>query len=430
MNYNEAMAYIQNAYKFGINYGLDRTKKILELLGNPQEKIRCIHIAGTNGKGSITAMTSKILEIAGYKVGMYTSPFIEEFEERIQINGQNIKKDELAIIVSRIAEIVQKVVDMGYEHPTEFEIITCCMFVYFYEQNVDFAVIEVGLGGREDSTNVITPLASVITSISLDHMNILGDSIAKIASEKAGIIKDNVPVISYMQVDEAMKVIEDKCSQTNSKLIVADPSFVKEGKIIFNFGTQNLIIDTKNDHYDINLNLLGVHQKLNCNVVINLMECLISQNFKISKQNILDGLKEVHWPARLELMKKNPMVVLDGAHNIDGIRNLTESIKTYFKYDKLILILGILADKQVDEMIDMIVPLADKIIAVSPNSDRAKEADELAKIIKKQNPSCIAIKDYTQAYKTALSHCKEDDLLLIAGSLYLIGDMRKVVKNL
>lgn len=429
MNYTQAMQYIENAYKLGSNYGTVRTKKILELIGNPQDKIKCIHIAGTNGKGSITSMTTKILSTAGYKVGMYTSPFIEEFEERIQINGENIKKDELARLVTIVAQAVDKVKNMGYEDPTEFEIITCTMFLYFYEQKVDFAVVEVGLGGTQDSTNVMTPLVSVLASISYDHMQILGDTIEKIAGEKAGIIKENVPVVSYMQVPEAMKVIENVCKEKNSKLIVANKDSIKDLENEFNSLKQNFIITTKNDEYKISLNLLGVHQKLNCSVVINVIESLIAQGIKIEKEHILKGLNEVKWMARLEIMQQNPMVVLDGAHNIDGITNLTNSIKQYFKYNKLVLILGILADKQVDDMIDMIVPLASKIIAVSPHSDRAKGADELAEIIKKKNPNCIAIQDYKEAYETALSYCDKEDMLMIAGSLYLIGDMRKVVKS-
>ena len=426
MNYTQAMQYIENAYKLGSNYGTIRTKKILGLIGNPQDKIKCIHIAGTNGKGSITAMTTKILSTAGYKVGMYTSPFIEEFEERIQINGQNIKKDELARLVTIVAQAVDKVKTMGYEEPTEFEIITCTMFLYFYEQKVDFAVVEVGLGGAQDSTNVMTPLVSVLASISYDHMQILGDTIEKIAGEKAGIIKENVPVVSYMQVPEAMKVIENVCKEKNSKLTVANKDSIKDLENELNSFKQNLLITTKNDEYKISLSLLGVHQKQNCAVVINVIESLIAQGIKIEKEHILKGLNEVKWMARLEIMEQNPMVVLDGAHNIDGITNLTNSIKQYFKYNKLVLILGILADKQVDEMIDMIVPLASKIIAVSPHSDRAKGAEELADIIKKKNQNCIAIQDYKQAYETALSYCDKEDMLMIAGSLYLIGDMRNL----
>ena len=194
MNYKAAMEYIQNTAKFGSNLGLERTEKILELLGNPQDKIKCIHVAGTNGKGSTTAMITQILRSAGYKTGMYTSPFLEEFEERIQVDGINIDKDDLAGTVTEVSRAVEKVTSLGYDHPTEFEIVTCAMFKYFSDVNVDFAVIEVGLGGRLDSTNVITPILSVITSISLDHTGVLGNTLKEIAGEKAGIIKKGIPV--------------------------------------------------------------------------------------------------------------------------------------------------------------------------------------------------------------------------------------------
>lgn len=219
MNYEETMSYIKDTAKFGSNYGLSRTEKILELLGNPHKKLKCIHVAGTNGKGSTTAMIGKILIEAGYNVGMYTSPFIEEFEERIQINEKSILKSDLCEIVTELSKAVDKVVALGFDHPTEFEIITCAAFLYFYNKKVDFAIMEVGLGGRLDSTNVIIPLVSVITSISLDHINILGDNLTSIAKEKAGIIKEGIPVITYPQIRECDLVISDVCKNKNAKLI-------------------------------------------------------------------------------------------------------------------------------------------------------------------------------------------------------------------
>ena len=222
MNYEAAMAYIQNTAKFGSSLGLERTLKILELMGNPQDKIKCIHVAGTNGKGSTTAMITGILAEAGYRTGMYTSPFLEEFEERIQVDGKNIGKDDLARTVTEVSEAVDKVISLGYDHPTEFEIITCAMFKHFFDAAVDYAVVEVGLGGRLDSTNVITPVLSVITSISLDHTGVLGDTLREIAAEKAGIIKKGVPVVSYPQEEEAERVIADACRRLGCELVSVD----------------------------------------------------------------------------------------------------------------------------------------------------------------------------------------------------------------
>lgn len=434
MNYDEAIKYIKETAKFGSKYGLERTEKILEFLGNPHKHIKTIHVAGTNGKGSTTAMLTSILMDAGYNVGTYISPYIEEFEERIQINRNNIPKEELAEVITEVSKAVSKVVDLGYINPTEFEIITCAGFLYFHKKNIDYAVIEVGLGGRLDSTNVITPILSIISSISLDHTQILGDTLDKIAYEKAGIIKENVPVILFPQEKVAEDVIEKTCKEKNSKLIkvprdiseyVAVTSNTLEGKEI---KTQQ--INLKNEYIDsYELSLLGKHQILNSTVVVYAARELMNLGVKISKDNIINGLKSVQWPGRLEIMKNNPLVVIDGAHNIDGIKKLTESIDLYFKYNKLILILGILADKQVEDMIEAIAPKAERIISVTPHSDRAELAEDLKIEIEKLGVSCEAIDSYEEAYKKALSYCNDDDLLLISGSLYMIGDMRKIIRN-
>jgi dihydrofolate synthase / folylpolyglutamate synthase len=432
MNYTEAMNYIRNTAKFGSNLGLERTEKILELLGEPHKKLKCIHIAGTNGKGSTTAMLSEVLKAAGFKVGMYISPYLEEFEERMQINGTNISKDDLSKVITRVSETVEKVVELGYEHPTEFEIITCAMFLYFYDMKVDYAVVEVGLGGRLDSTNVITPVLSIITSISYDHMKILGNTLGEIAYEKAGIIKKDVPVVLYPQERESLLIIKRVCSEKTSKFIeVPDQCVELKAMDIHNRNnyTQNLIIKTDNDSYDIELSLLGKHQMLNCAVVVFAVEELNKQGMNISKEHMLTALKKVKWPGRLEVMSSKPLVVIDGAHNIDGIKKLSESLDMYFSYEKVILILGILADKQVKEMINVIVPKAHKVIAVTPNSERAELASELAEEIREMNDNVQVIEDYQEAYKTALDSCGHKDLLLISGSLYMIGDMRRIIRN-
>lgn len=433
MNYTEAMNYIKNTAKFGSNLGLQRTEKILELLGNPHKNLKCIHIAGTNGKGSTTAMLAEILKEAGYKVGMYISPYLEEFEERIQINGTNISKENLSSAVTTIAEAVEKVIKLGYDHPTEFEIITCAMFLYFYEQKVDYAVIEVGLGGRLDSTNVINPVLSIITSISYDHMKILGNTLGEIAFEKAGIIKEGVPVVIYPQEEESFEVIKKVCSERRARLVevpVACVELKSSNRHESEKNLQSITIKTVNDIYDIELSLLGKHQLLNCSVVVFAAEELMGQGIAIKKEHIQNALSKVKWPGRLEIMKNKPLVVIDGAHNIDGIKKLAESVDMYFSYKNLVLILGILADKQVKEMINAIVPKASKVIAVTPHSDRAELAEELAEEIRNINPNVEVIEDYEKAYVDALSYCGEEDMLLISGSLYMIGDMRRIIRNL
>lgn len=435
MDYMQAMEYIEDAAKFSMKLGLSRTEKILEFLGEPHKKLKCIHIAGTNGKGSTTAMISNILIEMGYKVGMYTSPYIEEFEERIQTNNKNIPKEELARAITKVSIAVDKVLELGYDNPTQFEIITCAGLLYFYEQDVDFAVIEVGLGGRLDSTNVINPILSIITSISYDHMNILGDTLSQIAFEKAGIIKENVPVILYPQSEEAERVIEKVCYERESKLIRVplDSAKFKECEDILVSGrakkVQNIIVNTGLWTYNIKLALLGKHQLLNCATVLYAVEELKKLGIKINREAVIEALSKVEWIGRFETLNIKPLVVIDGAHNIDGIKKLKESLETYLKYNDIVLILGILADKQVEDMIKVIAPIAKKVICVTPHSERAELAEKLKKIVEKYNSNCEAIEDYISAYEVGISYCNKEDLLLISGSLYMVGDMRKAIKN-
>lgn len=430
MTYDEAMNYISSVGRFGSNYGLERTFRILELLGNPHEKLKLIHIAGTNGKGSTTAMVSKVLRGAGYKVGMYTSPYLEEFEERIQINGENIDKNILVNLLEEVKKVIEKVIEEGYEHPTEFEIITALMFLHFYNEQVDYAVIEVGLGGRLDSTNVITPQVSVITSISLDHVNILGDNLTDIAMEKSGIIKENVPVVLYPQEKDAEKVVLKVAQEKNSKVYLVEKSNCNLIRINSEELYQEVEVKCTKNIYSVKLPLLGEHQILNLSVALNTIETLFEkENIIISKELIEKSLEDVKWIGRLEVLRKRPTVVIDGAHNLDGIKALRKNIEKYFKYNKVYLLLGILADKQVGEMVKEITPIAEKVYALTPHSDRAELCEDLRKEILEYNPNVIALENYKDAFSLALKEAKEEDLILISGSLYMIGDMRKIITS-
>ena len=431
MRYDEAMKYITEVGNFGSNYGLDRTYKLLEYLGNPEKELKFIHIAGTNGKGSTTSIITEILIGAGYKVGMYTSPFIEEFEERIQINRNNIPKNILASLMDEVKESVDKVIKEGYNHPTEFEIITVLMFLYFKKEKVDFAVIEVGLGGRLDSTNVITPILQVITSISLDHTNILGSTLKEIATEKAGIIKNGIPTVIYPQKEIVLEVIKNKCLEMNSQLYIADNQSFKFEDVINEDKLYQLIKYKGYEDINILMPLLGEHQIINLSVAIKSIDVLNNKNItNISIDNIAKSIKNVKWKGRLEVLSYNPYVVIDGAHNIQGIETLNENIKKYFKYENLYLILGILADKDVEEMIKIIAPSAKKIYAVTPNSTRAELAENLKNEIVKYNKNCKSFNKYEYAYLEALSDTNENDIIVISGSLYMIGDMRKIIKKI
>ena len=429
MKYEEAMKYITEVGNFGSNYGLERTYKLLEHLGNPERDLKLIHIAGTNGKGSTTSMITEILMGEGYKVGMYTSPFIEEFEERIQINRNNIPKESLAILMDEIKVAVDKVIEAGYSHPTEFEIITVLMLLYFKKENIDFGVIEVGLGGTLDSTNVIKPIIQVITSISFDHTNLLGNTLEKIAREKAGIIKRGIPTVIYPQQEEVLKVIKNKCFEMDSELYIANNENLKFKNIV-NLDKPYQLLKYNNE-IDILLPLLGEHQIINLSVAMQAIEVLNSKNIiDISIANIVKSIKNVSWKGRLEVLSNNPYVVIDGAHNIQGIKTLSRNIKKYFKYENLYLILGILADKDVEEMIKIITPMAKKVYSVTPNSIRGELAESLKDEVSKFNKNCKAFDKYEEAYLEALNDASEKDLILASGSLYMIGDMRKIIRKI
>lgn len=429
MKYEEAMKYITEVGNFGSNYGLERTYKLLEHLGNPERDLKLIHIAGTNGKGSTASMITEILMGEGYKVGMYTSPFIEEFEERIQINRNNIPKESLAILMDEIKVAVDKVIEAGYNHPTEFEIITVLMLLYFKKENIDFGVIEVGLGGTLDSTNVIKPIIQVITSISFDHTNLLGNTLEKIAREKAGIIKKGIPTVIYPQQEEVLKVIKNKCFEMDSELYIANNENLKFENIV-NLDKPYQLLKYNNE-IDILLPLLGEHQIINLSVAMQAIEVLNNKNIiDISIANIVKSIKNVSWKGRLEVLSNNPYVVIDGAHNIQGIKTLSRNIKKYFKYENLYLILGILADKDVEEMIKIITPMAKKVYSVTPNSIRGELAESLKDEVSKFNKNCKAFDKYEEAYLEALNDASEKDLILASGSLYMIGDMRKIIRKI
>lgn len=431
MTYEEAMNYISSVGRFGSNYGLERTFRLLELLGNPHEKIKLIHIAGTNGKGSTTAMITKILRGFGYKVGMYTSPYLEQFEERMQINGINIPKDILVNLLEKVKIAINKVIEEGYEHPTEFEIITALMFLYFYNEKVDYGVIEVGLGGRLDSTNVLTPEVSVITSISFDHINILGGTLEEIAKEKAGIIKEGVPVVLYPQEKEVEEIILNIAKEKKSKVYLVEKNSGRLIDIDYENTYQKVQIKCNRNIYNVDFPLLGEHQILNLSVALNTIEVLGNiNNIDLDKKIIEESLRDVKWIGRLEVLGKKPLVVIDGAHNIDGIRALRKNVEKYFKYNKIYLLLGILADKQVEEMIKEITPLAEKVYALTPHSERAELSEDLKNEILKYNSNTIALESYEEALKLALSESKEEDLILVSGSLYMIGDMRKIINSI
>ncbi|MBU6135059.1 bifunctional folylpolyglutamate synthase/dihydrofolate synthase [Clostridium tertium] len=428
----KTLKYLEELRVLGSNYGLERTERLLELLGNPHKKLKLIHIAGTNGKGSTSSILGKVLIEHGYKVGFFNSPHLEEIEETIRINDENISEEDLVYLLEEIKPYVNKVVEEGYKHPTEFEVLTCIMFLYLYRQKVDFGVIEVGLGGRLDSTNVIKPILSIITSISLDHTNILGNTIQEITNEKAGIIKESIPVITCNQKNEAIDIIKDKALLTKSKLTIVDSNnFVLLEIVNDDIPYQRVSINFNNNKYTLDLALLGKHQIINLSLAIKALEELEKLNYiKVNINKLYKGVKNVKWKGRLEVLKKDPFIVIDGAHNIAGIEFLKSNIEEYFKYKNLYLILGILADKNVEEMVKIIAPVATEVYTVTANSIRAASANELKEVVLKYNNNCIAFDDYDKAIKLSLSKANKDDLIVAAGSLYMIGEIRKKINNI
>ncbi|WP_244835294.1 folylpolyglutamate synthase/dihydrofolate synthase family protein [Clostridium sp. BJN0001] len=432
MNYEEAMSYLNSFHRFGSKADLKRTEHILEMLKSPHKKVKFIHVAGTNGKGSITSIIAEILKEYGYKTGMYTSPYLNEFEERIQINGVNIKKDDLAFIMDKVKKAIDTSISEGYSYPSQFEVTTIVMFLYFYIKKVDYAVIEVGLGGRLDSTNVLTSLVSVICAIGYDHMAILGDTLDKIAYEKAGIIKNDSITVVYPQDSEITDVIEKRAYEKNSKIKILSPNDVEFLGICFDKDKiyQKVKIKTEFNDYEMKFSLIGKYQVLNLLTAVNSVELFFKkEDIKINKKIIENAASNVKWKGRLELLNRKPKILIDGAHNIQGVSSLKESIEFYFKYKKLFLIIGILDDKEVDKMIETICPMAFRVYTLSPISDRASDSETLAKKIVKYNKNTVAFNDYKAAFIDALNKADDDDMILICGSLYMIGDMREIIVN-
>lgn len=430
MNYNEALQFIHESHKFGMRLGLDNIKKLLELLGNPQNNLKIIHVAGTNGKGSTCSFISSILKESGYKVGLYTSPFLETFTERIRVNGENISEEEVGKIVSLIKEKIEIMVSEGYSYPTEFEIVTAMAFYYYNQEKVDFVALEVGLGGRYDATNVIDkPVVSAITSISLDHTGILGDTLAKITFEKGGIIKENCPTIVYPQQEEASEVIKNICAEKKSKYIECDFKNIEIKSSNINSQIYNCNINGK-ELRDLEIKLIGDHQIKNSIVALNVIEYLNDIKItNISEENIRKGLLGTKWPGRIEKISENPMFIIDGAHNEEGAKSLANSIDKYFENKNKILVIGMLEDKDIDSVLDLLIPKFNKVITTTPDNPRAIDANKLKEKIERYNIEVTCKPNIKEAVDYALEISNKDDVIISAGSLYMIGNVRTIILN-
>lgn len=420
MNYETAMIKLRGEVCSGVKLGLQNIKNLMEKLGNPQDKLKIIHIAGTNGKGSCTSFVNSVLVSQGYKVGMFTSPSIYNFEERIRINNKNIPEDKLIELMEEVREIANTL----EVFPADFELVTALAFLYFYRENCDFAIMEVGLGGRLDATNVINkPLITLITSISFDHQQFLGNTIKEIALEKAGIIKDGVPLVLYSQDTEIMDNIMGVAKSKNSKVIVNDLSKIK----VLENKKSGQVIDYK-DFKNLKINLLGSHQVKNATISLELLLELRKIGFEISNESIYNGFSTVTWPCRFELVSKSPDFILDGAHNIDGIEKFVSNMNFYYKNNKNIAIFGVLADKDYNEMLEKIVPCFDVFLTVRPDSERAMEAYELKEKIEALTEKKVySFENYQEAIDKAFEISSKDDVISAFGSLYFVGEIRKLL---
>ena len=418
MNLTETLEFIHSTNWKGSCLGLGRMEELMSRLGNPQDELRFVHVAGTNGKGSVCAMLAAILTAAGYRTGMYTSPHLVFVNERMKINGIDISDGDLV----SLAEKVKPAADAMKDRPTEFEIITAMAFLYFKEQRCDVVVLEVGLGGRLDATNIIqAPDAAVICNIGLEHTEILGDTLEKIAAEKAGIIKPGCSAVLYEQSKEVEDVVTEKCRGCGVPLRITDGK--RETLISADLTGQNL---TYRERKNLRLSLLGSYQYHNAAVALDTVDVLIQKGYTIQDASIAAGFEQVRWPGRFEVLRRQPLVIADGAHNPNGVEELVRCIQQYLPGKKLTFVMGVMADKDYRTMLRFIVPLADRFIVVTPPNDRALTSTSLKKEIESicQKP-VIDAGSVQSGLNSALRLCEEGEAVCIFGSLYQMGEVRK-----
>ncbi len=424
MNCQQAIEYLYSRLKFGSIPGLERIEALCELVGNPQNKLRYIHVGGTNGKGSICSMIAGMLIDAGYKTGLFTSPYVTDFRERIQIDGEMIPPDELGEIVEGIVPFVRELDEKGIT-PTEFEVLTVVSLLYYVKNKCDFVVLEVGLGGLCDSTNIIrNPEACVITSVSYDHTHILGETIEEIAFQKSGIIKENTSVAVYPQLyKKAEDIIIDTAKEKNCRIYRVDENQIKN----INSDMSGSTFEYKG--VNIETGLVGSHQVLNSATAYESGLALMDKGINLSVENIVNGIKNAHIVARTQIVSYEPLIVIDGGHNPDGVEALCKNLKTVFKGKEVTAIIGMMADKDVTCSAEMLAPLCSRILTVTVDNPRSIRADELKSIYVKLNPQTESYSNLKEALTAVKGTVDSDGMLLICGSLYLASEAENL-KNL
>ncbi len=427
MNYIQALEYIDSLKGIGIVPGLSNIRELCNRLSNPQDALSFVHIAGTNGKGSVLAFVSTILKTAGYKVGRYLSPVITEYREKIQVNGRPISKKALCECMAEVKNVCDSMVQDGLPQPTPFEVETALAFLYFKKSNCEIVVLETGMGGREDATNLITTTkVAVLMPVSMDHMQYLGKTLAEIAWQKAGIIKNNCYVISAKQEKAALEVIEREAGEKEASLTCAgDVSKVKYG-----LEKQKFSYTTSSGHSfkDLEICLAGRHQVENATVALEVVDKLNCCGYTVSEKQLRKGLADTVWPGRFQVMGKRPLFVMDGAHNEDAAKKLAESIRFYFTNRRIIYIMGILKDKEYEKVIAETYAYADQIIALTPpENPRALPAMELAQTLKEYHPNITVAGSVEEAVEMAYLLAGKEDVIISFGSLSYLGRLTEIL---
>lgn len=427
LTYDETLHAIHGILRQPKENHLVRMEKLMTLLGHPEKNIPFVHVAGTNGKGSVCKIMEEVLINAGYRVGLFTSPYIFDFRERIQVNQNPISKKDLISYYEKVKQASDAMVKLGFSPPTEFEVVTAIGLLYFKDQSLDVAIIEVGIGGLYDATNIITPRLSVIASITKDHTSLLGNTLASIAKHKAGIIK-GAPVISTSQLPEVRQILLEKSRETKSSL-----TFLNSRQVLYLGlvdGKQQVRYNFEDSSITIILSLLGIHQLLNAGTALLALAELRRQGFRaITEEIIQTSLSQVVWPGRLERISKDPLIFMDGAHNLDGAISLKESLALYYPHRSIILLLGVLKDKDPEALIRVLTKDVKKAYFITPNDARGLKAQELSLMIKEKCDS-EALDSMEDAVEKALHLYTENDVIIVAGSLYTLADFKKIFERL
>ena len=403
-------------------YDLRRVDELLAQLGNPHLGARSVHIAGTNGKGSTAAMVASALTASGYTTGLYTSPHLHTWRERLRVNGELISEGEFVSLVERVKPEVEAVNNKAtYGELTTFELLTALGFAHFKLKGVDFQVLEVGLGGKFDATNIINPEVCIITSISFDHTEVLGSSLAEIAAEKAGIIKTGCVVVTSPQPDAVGKVIQETCLSHGVELVRVGSDVTWRG-LSSDLNRQLFQVKGRLGSYKLSIPLLGQHQLGNAATAVAALEVLAEKGFNISRDSIIDGLARVSWPGRLQILRRRPLIVVDGAHNPDSAQKLRQSLEQYFVFDRAILVIGASSDKDIAGIISELFPLFDKVIATCARHPRAMAPALLKAEFARHGVETQVVEGVSTALSQALALAGDRDLICVAGSLFVVAE--------